>query len=337
MESDLHPEEQTPGKFENLHKVTPLSRYLAMTLFIALPFIGGYVGYALAPEKVIEVERSAVEKSSESENQTEARNTNEYNDTTDNLIEFMNLPQRQGVLAYLEFEFDESLANETVEFDLVNHDNVVICNIGSDKLNEYSGDIVWLPNFTELSECPDGMIFTQYKIRTSLNDEILGYTDPFIIDPSYPLDATAVRSGFLRFEDPERGYSFTYPKSWELQANARTDYRRQGYIQLYNYDTSQITSDRRYWADNENKIEWGKVKLLDDVDSYETKIIAGKQVYTQKGGIDEGWNWTSFALQYPNQPEKVISFTIYGDTSNIQSALEVFLQDFELTQPVITD
>lgn len=44
-----------------LHQVTPLSKYLAMALFIILPFIGGYIGYMYAPEKVVEVER-VVEK-----------------------------------------------------------------------------------------------------------------------------------------------------------------------------------------------------------------------------------------------------------------------------------
>lgn len=40
--------------------VTPLSKYLAMTSFIILPFVGGYVGYQFAPEKVIEVEKEVV-------------------------------------------------------------------------------------------------------------------------------------------------------------------------------------------------------------------------------------------------------------------------------------
>ncbi len=41
----------------SLNKVTPLSKYLAMLLFVALPFIGGWIGYTYAPEKVIEVEK----------------------------------------------------------------------------------------------------------------------------------------------------------------------------------------------------------------------------------------------------------------------------------------
>ncbi len=39
------------------NRVTPLSKYLAMTLFIVMPFIGGWIGYTYAPEKVVEVEK----------------------------------------------------------------------------------------------------------------------------------------------------------------------------------------------------------------------------------------------------------------------------------------
>ncbi len=38
-----------------LNTVTPLSKYLAMALFTVLPFIGGWIGYTYAPEKVVEV------------------------------------------------------------------------------------------------------------------------------------------------------------------------------------------------------------------------------------------------------------------------------------------
>jgi len=41
----------------SLHQVTPLSKYLAMMLFVILPFLGGWIGYTYAPEKVVEVER----------------------------------------------------------------------------------------------------------------------------------------------------------------------------------------------------------------------------------------------------------------------------------------
>lgn len=50
-------EVQSEGQMQQLYKVTPLSKYLAMALFIIMPFLGGYVGYAWAPDRVVEVER----------------------------------------------------------------------------------------------------------------------------------------------------------------------------------------------------------------------------------------------------------------------------------------
>ncbi|MEO6536214.1 MAG: hypothetical protein ABIT47_00845 [Candidatus Paceibacterota bacterium] len=43
-------------------KVTPLSKYLAMILFIAMPFIGGWVGYTYAPRKIVEIEKVVYQK-----------------------------------------------------------------------------------------------------------------------------------------------------------------------------------------------------------------------------------------------------------------------------------
>ncbi len=44
----------TPSR---LNTITPVSKYLAMGLFVALPFLGGWVGYLNAPEKIVEVEK----------------------------------------------------------------------------------------------------------------------------------------------------------------------------------------------------------------------------------------------------------------------------------------
>lgn len=44
----------------SLHTVTPLSKYLAMALFVILPFIGGWIGYTYAPEKIIKVEKTVL-------------------------------------------------------------------------------------------------------------------------------------------------------------------------------------------------------------------------------------------------------------------------------------
>ena len=42
------------NEFKNLKRVTSLSKYASLSLFIALPFIGAYIGYKHSPEKIIE-------------------------------------------------------------------------------------------------------------------------------------------------------------------------------------------------------------------------------------------------------------------------------------------
>lgn len=54
--------DEAEGSFAPLQKVTPLSKYLALTLFIIMPFIGGWIGYTFAPEKVVEVERVVIQE-----------------------------------------------------------------------------------------------------------------------------------------------------------------------------------------------------------------------------------------------------------------------------------
>ncbi|MCA9362736.1 hypothetical protein KC851_00210 [Candidatus Kaiserbacteria bacterium] len=50
-------EETSYAPENNFHKITPLSKYLALALFVLLPFVGGWVGYQYAPEKIVEIER----------------------------------------------------------------------------------------------------------------------------------------------------------------------------------------------------------------------------------------------------------------------------------------
>jgi len=47
---------------EQFTKVTSLSKALAAILFIVLPFVGLYIGYTFAPEKVVEVEKVVVQE-----------------------------------------------------------------------------------------------------------------------------------------------------------------------------------------------------------------------------------------------------------------------------------
>jgi len=54
--------EVTEANQSQFHTVTPLSKYLAMGLFIVLPFLGGWIGYTYAPEKVVEVEKVVIKE-----------------------------------------------------------------------------------------------------------------------------------------------------------------------------------------------------------------------------------------------------------------------------------
>jgi len=57
----MNMEPQTTNLIKHhINKVTPLSKALAAILFIILPFVGLYIGYTFAPEKVVEVERVVV-------------------------------------------------------------------------------------------------------------------------------------------------------------------------------------------------------------------------------------------------------------------------------------
>jgi hypothetical protein len=64
MENENQTSEQAEvveQKTSPLHTITPFSKYIAMGLFIVLPFLGGWIGYTYAPEKVVEVEKIIIE------------------------------------------------------------------------------------------------------------------------------------------------------------------------------------------------------------------------------------------------------------------------------------
>lgn len=55
MEIETQEETVAPLETKNvLYSVTPFSKYLALALFIIFPFLGGWIGYTYAPDKVVE-------------------------------------------------------------------------------------------------------------------------------------------------------------------------------------------------------------------------------------------------------------------------------------------
>lgn len=69
-----------------LHQVTPVSKYLSLALFIILPFLGGWIGFELAPTRTIE-KVIVIEKIIETEEPAAIANTpsNPPTETTDPL------------------------------------------------------------------------------------------------------------------------------------------------------------------------------------------------------------------------------------------------------------
>ena len=77
----MEPQIQQPSVEKHpVHQITPLSEYLALSLFIILPFLGGWIGYSLAPEKVVEVDKVIIVEKESTDPTTPsmtALNTNE--------------------------------------------------------------------------------------------------------------------------------------------------------------------------------------------------------------------------------------------------------------------
>lgn len=79
-------EQETPNQIideqiqENvMFKVTPFSKYLALALFVLLPFVGGWIGYHYSPEKIVEIEKVVeVEVVREVEKETTANPATKY-------------------------------------------------------------------------------------------------------------------------------------------------------------------------------------------------------------------------------------------------------------------
>ncbi len=139
--------------FENLKKITPLSKYLALVLFIILPFLGGYIGYNLAPEIIIEIEKVIVNETDVSENESPQVDTvvldsmleKEYRDITpkgwsgpartffssfpnDNTIYTFTYPPMSGVGIFTKFSGIDVESLEYVGSDYFKDKNKVIYN-----------------------------------------------------------------------------------------------------------------------------------------------------------------------------------------------------------------
>jgi hypothetical protein len=109
--------------------VTPLSKSLAMILFIVLPFVGGYIGYLLAPLKVVEVERYVIK---ESETPAQGDESVGYESGENAMFPIANVQVNSrlvmGEWTTVSWDFTPGTypENARVNFQLVRNDGVVV-------------------------------------------------------------------------------------------------------------------------------------------------------------------------------------------------------------------
>lgn len=163
-----------------LHKVTPLSKYLAMIIFIASPFIGGWIGYQYAPEKVVEVER-VVEISSDSaigeleENVSIRKGNSETDYSADDYKKYEYYMQQTGL------EYD--IATNTIR--VRDRNNLLYVHEGIqtiDKVmvNENDIDVTILPYLTILSSTTNKLFLTRHCFAETM----CGHSDLYEFDLS---------------------------------------------------------------------------------------------------------------------------------------------------------
>lgn len=98
-----------------LNTVTPLSKYLAMALFVLLPFVGGYIGYTFVPEKIVEVEKQiSLEKETDSEQKADIEISND-----EELLVLLSKEQISGgsYIGYNSPGVDKALVEQVPETD----------------------------------------------------------------------------------------------------------------------------------------------------------------------------------------------------------------------------
>ena len=127
-----------------LYSITPFSKYFAMALFVILPFVGGWIGYTSAPEKIIEIEKVVLIKEVDS-TESVSNNLNTPNDGT--LVKYEN--ETLGVT----FEYPSYWGE--------------IVNIGSDTHIMLS--------FTNLTESPGDSHFLSAKSKINIDEARGGY------------------------------------------------------------------------------------------------------------------------------------------------------------------
>ena len=219
MEPQQTIETQEIEKESNLNKVTPLSKYLALLLFVLLPFIGGYIGYMYAPVKVVEVERGVIREEVSEEligvSDNSSANTQVGIEEPDSVFVIDDLNSEieaeliQNTLRWREWNPKSDRWNDWHSFVVSNPDELKYLGLGlfTDKIEIYRLDTVeaiFIPDSIQLDPALAITVFTEQGEAFIENGERLFVSVPVIMTGS----SLAELPGFRRADLLVLGYGY---------------------------------------------------------------------------------------------------------------------------------
>lgn len=269
MEPDKTVKEQSQGKFESLHKVTPLSKYLALTLFIVLPFLGAWIGYTYTPEKIVTqkievIKAVAIEKSQDeiviSKNITSyspekesklsslikaSYNEEQWSSTTERV---------KDVLLQINADFINEISFDTFSFQGVEGEVVHYCYTGDIILTRYGSPLCLGSNIIVIEW--DGDVEVVVEKETPSQDGLFTLNEIFLNEGKFEkiTESSADEATLLLLTDELSclgiygevcfyGYSLSYAVTLpDLQVSKIED------IRLVGYDTNRLTSYIAKWS-----------------------------------------------------------------------------------------
>lgn len=193
MEPEINmPEPRYKEIIKPLCQVTPLSKYFAMILFIALPFVGGYVGYHFAPVKVVEVER-VVDENQKKQSEMGV-NVNAESDSTDISSQIKSISINYGDSSGLYQGIERYIERESFQVE---------------------------PNFALVFRPETEKFFTLPISLVDADDRML-ITSLFPVEAGYPVQLGDSWYFFARYEDGIQAHSMIFKYDTAKEPN-RTD------------------------------------------------------------------------------------------------------------------
>ena len=214
--------------------VTKVSKCLALALFVALPFIGGYVGYQFAPEKVVEVQRMVELEKKSDELPDSSRLPNPallgLNHTNSKLLQYITdlLPPTQSFYGYSDIRYFTALNSYIIfiasdsEFSYVvtlyvpdstwkvqqiprlnmvyrYYRNPVSLSNNSSRLLSFNNDELLVVNFDDLSKI-------SYETFGGLPQFYEAYTDP----EQAPIESRTAQNFILKLKDRQEVWEYDF-------------------------------------------------------------------------------------------------------------------------------